>query len=103
MRPTPRFREFPLQVEQFKGGQSNPTYRLSTPGARYVMRSKPGPVARLLQDVTEFMTLHAGDVLMLGVSAGAPTGQAGEPFAIECDGLGCLHGRLVAETAEAGA
>ena len=61
------------------------------------------PVARLLQDVTEFMTLHAGDVLMLGVSAGAPTGQAGETFAIECDGLGCLHGRLVAETAEAGA
>ncbi len=38
----------PLQVEQFKGGQSNPTYRLTTPGARYVMRSKPGPVARLL-------------------------------------------------------
>jgi aminoglycoside phosphotransferase (APT) family kinase protein len=38
----------PLQVEQFKGGQSNPTYRLTTPGTRYVMRSKPGPVARLL-------------------------------------------------------
>jgi len=38
----------PLTVEQFKGGQSNPTYRLSTPGRRYVMRSKPGPVAKLL-------------------------------------------------------
>jgi len=38
----------PLQIEQFKGGQSNPTYRLSTPGQRYVMRSKPGPVAKLL-------------------------------------------------------
>ena len=38
----------PLTIEQFKGGQSNPTYRLSTPRQRYVMRSKPGPVAKLL-------------------------------------------------------
>jgi aminoglycoside phosphotransferase (APT) family kinase protein len=40
--------EGPLSVEQFKGGQSNPTYKLNTPGASYVMRSKPGPVAKLL-------------------------------------------------------
>ncbi|MBL8324113.1 MAG: phosphotransferase family protein [Rubrivivax sp.] len=38
----------PLAVQQFKGGQSNPTYKLSTPQRHYVMRSKPGPVARLL-------------------------------------------------------
>jgi aminoglycoside phosphotransferase (APT) family kinase protein len=38
----------PLQVEQFKGGQSNPTYKLVTPGAAYVLRSKPGPAAKLL-------------------------------------------------------
>ena len=38
----------PLSVEQFKGGQSNPTYRLVTPQASYVMRSKPGPAAKLL-------------------------------------------------------
>ncbi|MGN6529287.1 MAG: phosphotransferase [Burkholderiaceae bacterium] len=38
----------PLSVEQFKGGQSNPTYKLSTPARAYVMRSKPGPVAKLL-------------------------------------------------------
>ncbi|HEX2541477.1 MAG TPA: phosphotransferase [Caldimonas sp.] len=38
----------PLAVEQFKGGQSNPTYKLLTPGRAYVMRSKPGPAARLL-------------------------------------------------------
>ena len=38
----------PLRVEQFKGGQSNPTYKLVTPGTSYVMRSKPGPVAKLL-------------------------------------------------------
>jgi aminoglycoside phosphotransferase (APT) family kinase protein len=40
--------EGPLSVEQFKGGQSNPTYKLTTPGRSYVMRAKPGPVARLL-------------------------------------------------------
>ncbi len=38
----------PLSVRQFQGGQSNPTYLLTTPSARYVMRSKPGPVAKLL-------------------------------------------------------
>ena len=38
----------PLTVQQFKGGQSNPTYKLLTPGGAYVMRTKPGPVARLL-------------------------------------------------------
>ena len=31
----------PLEVEQFKGGQSNPTFRLRTPGRSYVMRRKP--------------------------------------------------------------
>jgi len=38
----------PLTVEQFKGGQSNPTYKLITPQGSYAMRSKPGPVAKLL-------------------------------------------------------
>jgi aminoglycoside phosphotransferase (APT) family kinase protein len=31
----------PLTVEQFKGGQSNPTYKLTTPGNSYVLRRKP--------------------------------------------------------------
>ena len=31
----------PLRVFQFKGGQSNPTYRLETPGRAYVLRRKP--------------------------------------------------------------
>ena len=39
----------PLSLEMFKGGQSNPTYKLITPGRSYVMRAKPGPVARLLK------------------------------------------------------
>ena len=39
----------PLTLEQFKGGQSNPTFKLMTPTATYVMRSKPGPAAKLLR------------------------------------------------------
>src|SRR5579862_7197480 len=31
----------PLSVEQFKGGQSNPTYKLQTPKRCYVLRRKP--------------------------------------------------------------
>jgi aminoglycoside phosphotransferase (APT) family kinase protein len=31
----------PLRVRQFEGGQSNPTYALETPSARYVLRRKP--------------------------------------------------------------
>ena len=40
--------EGPLSIEMFKGGQSNPTYKLITPKCAYVMRAKPGPVAKLL-------------------------------------------------------
>ena len=53
----------PLSIEQFKGGQSNPTYLLTTPGAKYVMRSKPAPVAKLLPSAhaieREFQVMRA--------------------------------------------
>jgi len=53
----------PLVVEQFKGGQSNPTYKLVTPGRSYVMRSKPGPAAKLLPSAhaveREYRVMHA--------------------------------------------
>jgi aminoglycoside phosphotransferase (APT) family kinase protein len=41
MRKTVDGYEGPLHVSQFKGGQSNPTYKLSTPGRDYVLRRKP--------------------------------------------------------------
>jgi aminoglycoside phosphotransferase (APT) family kinase protein len=37
-----------LSVEQFKGGQSNPTFKLTAGKQRYVLRTKPGPAAKLL-------------------------------------------------------
>lgn len=53
----------PLTVEQFKGGQSNPTFKLITPAKIYAMRCKPGPVARLLpsahQIEREFQVMKA--------------------------------------------
>src|ERR1700712_858507 len=59
----------PLTVEQFKGGQSNPTYKLVTPQRSYVMRSKPGPAAKLLasahaidREFTVMRALHGTDV-----------------------------------------
>ncbi len=42
----------PLTIEQFNGGQSNPTYQLTTPRARYVLRRKPsGPILKGAHDV----------------------------------------------------
>jgi aminoglycoside phosphotransferase (APT) family kinase protein len=37
-----------IAVEQFKGGQSNPTFKITADGQRYVLRTKPGPAAKLL-------------------------------------------------------
>ena len=54
--------EGPISLEVFKGGQSNPTYKLTTPHKNYVMRTKPGPVAKLLPSAhaieREFKVMH---------------------------------------------
>eukprot|EP01036_Dinobryon_divergens_P040971 gene40971-54258_t len=69
--------EGPMTVEMFKGGQSNPTYKLITPQRAYVMRAKPGPVAKLLPSahaiereadhraVEAVFRHHGGDVRMV--------------------------------------
>jgi 5-oxopent-3-ene-1,2,5-tricarboxylate decarboxylase/2-hydroxyhepta-2,4-diene-1,7-dioate isomerase len=55
-------------------------------------------VAQLLVDVSEFMTLHPGDVLTLGTQGSAPRAHAGQSVAIVVDGLGRLTNRFVACT-----
>ncbi|RZJ62265.1 MAG: 2-hydroxyhepta-2,4-diene-1,7-dioate isomerase [Acidovorax sp.] len=55
------------------------------------------PVARLLAEVSEFMTLSPGDVLLLGASAGAPRVRSGQQVRIAIDGLGELHNHFIAE------
>ena len=56
----------PLTINQFKGGQSNPTYQLVTPSRKYVLRKKPG--GKLLPSA------HAVDREFRVMSALYPTG-----------------------------
>jgi aminoglycoside phosphotransferase (APT) family kinase protein len=67
--------EGPLEVRQFKGGQSNPTYQLVTPGRAYVLRRKPP--GKLLPSA------HAVDREFRVISALYPTGfPVARPFAL---------------------
>ncbi len=57
------------------------------------------PLPRLLADVTAFMTLDAGDILLLGGPDDAPLARPGETVSIRVPGLATLTVALVAETA----
>jgi len=56
------------------------------------------PVARLLADVTEFITLCAGDVLLVGVPEAAPQARAGDRVVVEIEGVGRLENPVVAQS-----
>lgn len=77
--------------------------RLSVDG-RHIHTATTGArvrnVARLLSDVTAFMTLHPGDIVLLGAAHGAPTARAGQRVEIEIEGVGGLTHRLVAGEVE---
>lgn len=68
----------PMEVRQFKGGQSNPTYQIVTPGQKYVMRRKPP--GKLLPSA------HAVDREYKVISALYPTGfPVAKPFGLCTD------------------
>jgi aminoglycoside phosphotransferase (APT) family kinase protein len=68
----------PLQVRQFKGGQSNPTYQLTTPKKRYVLRRKPPGIL--------LPSAHAIDREFRMISALYPTGfPVARPLALCTD------------------
>jgi aminoglycoside phosphotransferase (APT) family kinase protein len=70
--------EGPLEVRQFKGGQSNPTYQLITPGRKYVLRRKPP--GKLLPSA------HAVDREYRVISALYPTGfPVAKPYGLCTD------------------
>jgi 5-oxopent-3-ene-1,2,5-tricarboxylate decarboxylase/2-hydroxyhepta-2,4-diene-1,7-dioate isomerase len=48
------------------------------------------PLARLLAEVSDFMTLGSGDVIAVGAAAPAPRVRSGQTAAVEIDGLGTL-------------
>ena len=71
---------------------------------RWSTRDLLRPATTLLEDVTEFMTLMPGDVLMIGIGAGAPRARAGQRVSIAVAGLGRLDNPLVnSPAAEEGA
>lgn len=68
----------PLSTNQFKGGQSNPTYQLVTPTRKYVLRKKPG--GKLLPSA------HAVDREYRVIAALHPTGfPVARPYALCTD------------------
>jgi 5-oxopent-3-ene-1,2,5-tricarboxylate decarboxylase/2-hydroxyhepta-2,4-diene-1,7-dioate isomerase len=54
-------------------------------------------IAALIADVTAFMTLRAGDLLMVGVPEDPPLAQAGDEVTVEVEGIGRLRNTLVPE------
>ncbi len=58
-------------------------------------------VARLIADVSEFMTLAPGDLLLIGVPAGAPRARPGDTMAVEIEGMGRLENPVLSEPAHA--
>lgn len=110
-RPSVRFKA--LDSSCLLGPRVVPIHDVPDPDALTLVVSVPGSaahtfatngmqrrVAQLLQDVSAFMTLSAGDVLMLGVKVGAPQAKAGDSFSIDNAQIGTLQGHLVAATME---
>jgi len=56
-------------------------------------------IPQLIAELSEFMTLHAGDVLITGTPEGRVDVQPGDTVAVEIDGLGRLVNTVVAEGA----
>lgn len=57
--------------------------------------------ARLLADVSAFMTLRPGDVLLLGASHPPVAVRPGQAFTVEIEGLAAVAGRVVTQGARA--
>jgi 5-oxopent-3-ene-1,2,5-tricarboxylate decarboxylase/2-hydroxyhepta-2,4-diene-1,7-dioate isomerase len=66
---------------------------------RYATAGMQRSVARLIAEVTAFMTLSPGDLLMLGAGPAAPRARAGQTVQISIAPIGTLQHRLVAEGA----
>jgi aminoglycoside phosphotransferase (APT) family kinase protein len=75
-----------LTIQQFRGGQSNPTYLLSTAGSRYVLRRKPPgallPSAHAVDREFRILTALAGSAVPVprALCYCDDVGVAGTPF-----------------------
>lgn len=86
----------PLEVRQFEGGQSNPTYFLHTRGHDYVLRKKPPgqllPSAHAVEREYRVMTALAGTDVPVPATLlmCEDPGVIGTPFFV----MGCVGGRV---------
>jgi 5-oxopent-3-ene-1,2,5-tricarboxylate decarboxylase/2-hydroxyhepta-2,4-diene-1,7-dioate isomerase len=55
------------------------------------------PVDRLIADISEFLTLDPGDILLIGEPHDAPRAGAGDRVRVEVDGLPAIENEVVAE------
>ena len=58
-------------------------------------------VPKLLAEVTEFMTLEAGDILLVGVPENVPVARAGDRVAVEIVGVGRVENPIRADVGTA--
>ena len=77
-----------LEIRAFVNGELK-----ATNSTRNLVRSVP----RLLAEVTEFMTLEAGDILLVGVPENVPRARAGDRVAVEIEGVGRVENTIRAE------
>ena len=61
---------------------------------RWKLSTLKRSVAKLIADVTAFMTLDAGDVLLLAAVGGAPRARAGDLITVEVPGIGRIENRI---------
>lgn len=85
----------PLEIRQFEGGQSNPTYLLHTAARDYVLRKKPPgqllPSAHAVEREHRVMTALAGHVPVPPTLAMCHDASViGTPFFV----MGCVEGRV---------
>lgn len=62
--------------------------------ARRSLRGLVRSIPRLIADVTEFLTLYPGDVLLAGVPARNPSASPGDSVAVEIPGVGRLETKI---------
>jgi len=55
------------------------------------------PLSQLIEEITRFMTLYAGDVLLTGTPPGRVDVQPGDEVVVDIDGLAQLKNTIVAE------
>jgi 5-oxopent-3-ene-1,2,5-tricarboxylate decarboxylase/2-hydroxyhepta-2,4-diene-1,7-dioate isomerase len=53
-------------------------------------------IPQLIQDISEFMTLHPGDMLLIGEPESSPLTAPGDSVRVEIPGVGAIENKVVA-------